>query len=303
MARLICPSCNATLQFGVDPTGKRVRCRGCGHRFVAAAEGGAPSPAGVPKARSDQKWFLAVGGKTSGPYSVDELRGFIGEGRVTAKSKVCPVGGKQWASVSATLPELLESPSSVPPPPPPDEEDPPMPGPRRERSAVGGSAPVGAWQIHPQRKFAAIAAGVGVVSVFLPWAHAPIVGSVQGVDGEDGWIVLGLFVVALAVLLAKERHRLPSKAQALWASIPSALAGLAVLYDMSSLKERLAHVGKQGMFGEMAAASVRIGIGLYIGIAAGIAVPVILYILGPKLLGGTAGTPSETLTKRMKGEE
>lgn len=284
MARLICPSCNAALQFGVDPSGKAVRCKGCGHRFIAPAVESTPT---LPTARdggSGKKWFLATGGKTHGPYAVDDLRAFVAEGRITANSKVCPVGGTGWTRIGESLPELVETLS--PSPPPPDEEEPSPSASRRERPPMGESTGAATWQIHPQRKFAAIAAGVGVVSVFFPWVTTPI-GSKLGLDSPDGWIVGGLFAVALTALLAKERDRLPSKAQALWASIPSALAALAAAYDIKSLRERLEDVEAQGnTFSKMAAASVGIGIGLYIAIAAGIAVLAILYILGPKLQGG-----------------
>lgn len=46
MPELTCPSCNAVLRFGVDPAGRTVRCKGCGHRFVAPAL--TPTPAAEP---------------------------------------------------------------------------------------------------------------------------------------------------------------------------------------------------------------------------------------------------------------
>ena len=49
--------------------------------------------------------------------------------------------------------------------------------------------------MNKQRLAILITAAVGALSTFMPWAKAPIVGSVPGTEIEDGlgWISFGLF--------------------------------------------------------------------------------------------------------------
>lgn len=62
------------------------------------------------------KWFLSGDSKTFGPYSCDEFRQLLVEGRATGDSKVCPQGGREWVALAIALPELFEG--AAPPPPP-----------------------------------------------------------------------------------------------------------------------------------------------------------------------------------------
>ncbi len=59
--------------------------------------------------------------------------------------------------------------------------------------------------LHSQRTWIMVMGAAGIVSAFLPWITAPIVGSVSGVDGPDGWLVVGIFFVALLIGLKGNR--------------------------------------------------------------------------------------------------
>ena len=50
------------------------------------------------------KYWLSNGaGQVSGPYTVGELRGFVGDGRVTGSSQLCQEGTNDWVSATAML--------------------------------------------------------------------------------------------------------------------------------------------------------------------------------------------------------
>ena len=69
------------------------------------------------------KYWLSNGdGQTYGPYTIDELRGFAAEGRVTNMTQLCQEGTQQWVSATAMLGVGLggvppTSPGAVPPVP------------------------------------------------------------------------------------------------------------------------------------------------------------------------------------------
>ena len=61
------------------------------------------------------KWSMLTGGKSYGPYTVEQLSQFIREGRANADSQVCPEGGALWARLADALPDLF---AGTPPSPP-----------------------------------------------------------------------------------------------------------------------------------------------------------------------------------------
>lgn len=68
------------------------------------------------------RYFLSVGdGKSYGPYTLDELRRFSVEGRVTPSSMLCPEGSNSWMSAQSVLgaPSAPLPPAAFPPVSPP----------------------------------------------------------------------------------------------------------------------------------------------------------------------------------------
>lgn len=130
-----------------------------------------------------------------------------------------------------------------------------------------------------QRVAIVITACLGAMATFLPWAHAPIVGSVAGSQG-DGWFTLLLFAPALIVaFLGDVRKPLENPARFI-ASLASALAGAIGAYKIVQWNINMAKVAEdlQGNpFAELATTATRIGVGLYLLTAAGFALPAIAY--------------------------
>jgi len=59
--------------------------------------------------------------------------------------------------------------------------------------------------LYPQRIWIVALAGVGMLSAVLPWVQAPMIGSVSGMDGSDGWVVIAVFGIALLFGLVGNR--------------------------------------------------------------------------------------------------
>jgi hypothetical protein len=137
---------------------------------------------------------------------------------------------------------------------------------------------------HKQRLGVLIAAAAGIVATFLPWIHAPIIGSVSGTQG-DGWITLILFLPAVILCLSGDSTKPIKGGKRLGTVIPSLIASLIGAYkiaDFKSIKSSMNEGMEDNPFAEMFASTVQIGIGLYLLIAAGVAVAVLAWALDKK---------------------
>jgi len=65
--------------------------------------------------RMTRYWLSHGDGRSYGPYTVEELRAYVAEGRVTASSVLCAEGATEWMPATVLLPALA---ASVPPPMP-----------------------------------------------------------------------------------------------------------------------------------------------------------------------------------------
>lgn len=65
------------------------------------------------------RYWMSIGdGNTYGPYTVEELRALMLDGRATRTSQLCEEGSQQWFPAGNVLPELGSpptSPTAVPP--------------------------------------------------------------------------------------------------------------------------------------------------------------------------------------------
>jgi hypothetical protein len=127
-------------------------------------------------------------------------------------------------------------------------------------------APVGFVQT--QRVVIIVAAIAGALATFLPWINVPIVGSVPGTAG-DGWITLG--ISAFAALLSLGRGQISIAPRVLIVLAGMAMAAIGG-FDALGVVKAKAEMGEEaGQFGEVMAKAVTVGAGLYLVIAAGLA--------------------------------
>ncbi len=81
----------------------------------------APLPLIPPSPETDPVvWYVALTGKTFGPYSASQLRDSIRSGQLNAESMVWTVGMEGWRKMDqvARLAMFLNMPPQPPPPPP-----------------------------------------------------------------------------------------------------------------------------------------------------------------------------------------
>ena len=215
-----------------------------------------------------EQWHYSRGGQQAGPISAAELKQLASSGKLSRTDMVWKDGMPNWVPAEK-INGLFAAPAASTPPPVPSSP-PSLPSDAPATSLIAG--------LHRQRFAIAVAAGVGMLATFLPWVHAPIVGSVSGTAG-DGWITLALFIPAMVLALRGAKlHPIVGGAR-LGATIPAGIAALIGLYKIADLKSRMADVPRDNPFAKAMSASVQVGIGIYVLIAAGVALAVLAWVL------------------------
>lgn len=125
--------------------------------------------------------------------------------------------------------------------------------------------------MNKQRLFILAAAVLGIVSSFLPWITLPM-GSISGIKG-DGWLTLILFLVPTIVSVLGNRNAKLSRTNLYIAMGPALLAGLMGLYKIIDFNSSLPDADNPFALGIRSAMSI--GVGLYLVVIAGLAVPAI----------------------------
>lgn len=102
--------------------------------------------------------------------------------------------------------------------------------------------------------------------------HAPIVGSVPGSSGSDGWITFILFVITIGLCFVGNRTKTLTIGFLIGAIVPSLLASIIALIKIIDFNSRTSGMGDDNPFAKALTQTVGIGIGLYLIVLAGIAV-------------------------------
>ena len=147
-------------------------------------------------------------------------------------------------------------------------------------------------QLSTQRKVVAGGAAAGIVSTFLPWANAPIVGSISGTEG-DGWITLLLFVVPLVLALRGDKLSFLTKRDSYIAAAAAAIAGLIGLFKILDVQKAKDSLSSEG-FGLFVSGSISVGFGLYLLVIAAVVVVAGALLMKDKVSTPVAAKPSKT---------
>jgi hypothetical protein len=129
--------------------------------------------------------------------------------------------------------------------------------------------------MNKQRMFIVIAAVLGIVATFLPWIELAM-GSIAGTKG-DGWITLLLFLVSAVLAVLGNRNSSLSGVKLYGAMGPALTAGLIGLYKILNFNSSLPD--GDNPFALALRNTMSIGIGLYLVVIAGLAIPVIGYFM------------------------
>ncbi|MDA9775431.1 hypothetical protein N9B67_03810 [Algibacter sp.] len=134
--------------------------------------------------------------------------------------------------------------------------------------------------MNKQRLAILTVAGLGVLATFLPWVKVPILGSVNGTQG-DGWITLVLFAIAILISLSKDKTKAIEGGLLYAAILPGGLAGALGLWKIIDFNSKMEELGGNVM-AEAIGSTVSIGIGLYLVVLAGIALPIVGFLIKDK---------------------
>jgi hypothetical protein len=136
--------------------------------------------------------------------------------------------------------------------------------------------------MHRQRMFMLVAAIVGALACFLPWMNLPIVGAISGTQGPDGWVVLCLFAAAAGLPLLGERAQPLTTGPGLGAGALGAISAGIGLWKIIAFHDNMSDLGADNAFASALTSTVSLGVGLYLVVAAGVAIPIIPIIVTPR---------------------
>jgi len=228
------------------------------------------------------KWYYDLNGQQVGPISGAELRNLAQTGKLTSDTLVWKGGMDKGVPAYRIKGLILPRPTNGPPPlptavpkPAPQPEPFELPADEAPADPVPASPPLIAG-LHRQRFVIVLAAGAGMLATFLPWVHAPIIGSVAGTSG-DGWITLVMFVPVMVLALWGDKSLAMTVHARIAAGIPAVIAvliGLDKLHGLSSFKNK---ADPDNPFAKALGALVQPGIGLYLVVLAGFAVVMVAW--------------------------
>ncbi len=130
--------------------------------------------------------------------------------------------------------------------------------------------------MHKQKTGMLICGGVGLLSCFLPWATVPIVGSINGMQGDDGIIMIVLLLPAVALALMGDKTQPLTGGKLHGAAIPAILASLLSILKVVDFNSKMGDADDNPLAQAMAS-TVSIGIGLYLLCVVGIVCGIIGY--------------------------
>jgi hypothetical protein len=216
------------------------------------------------------QWHYSRGGKQAGSVSSPELKQLAATGQLAPTDMVSKDGMPNWVSAKDIKGLFAVTNSNVPPPLPPASP------PTQNDPLSILRAPIIAG-LHRQRFAVCFLAGIGILATFMPWVHAPIVGSIAGTAGV-GWFTLALFIPAMVLGWRGQKLQPLIGNVRLGAAIPACLAGLIGLSKVIELNSLMAGANRDNPFAAVMAASVQIGMGLYLMIAASAALVAVCMI-------------------------
>lgn len=125
-------------------------------------------------------------------------------------------------------------------------------------------------KLSTQRKVVAGGSLAGILATFLPWVNAPIIGSVNGTEG-DGWITLLIFVVPLVLALRGDKLSFLTKRDSYIVAVAAVVAGLIGVYKIMDVNKAKDSLNGEG-FGFFVSNSISVGFGLYLLVLAAVIV-------------------------------
>lgn len=241
-------------------------------------------------------WHYSVQGNRHGPVPAAELKRLADSGQLSPADLVWKEGLANWVSASSV--KGLFAGSATPPPLPPnglasagaDDLKPKAEAAvkataeaaRAAVQSIRAAKPIAGF--HIQRAAFGVAATLGALATFMPWATVPIVGTIYGTAG-DGWITLVLFIPAVVLAFLGDRKTAVDGWKQFVVAVPAAIASLIGLSKIVSFNSKMSEMRADiagNPFARALAMSVQVRFGLYLLVLAGIATGVAVFLLRRK---------------------
>ena len=134
--------------------------------------------------------------------------------------------------------------------------------------------------MNKQRLAILITSCIGIIATFLPWVQLPIVGAINGTEG-DGWITCVFFDIALAKNLLGNREKKLIGIEQIVETIASLIAGIIGIWKIVDFNSAMSGM-EDNPLAEALSSTVSIGIGLYLVIIAGLLIPLFSFLVKDK---------------------
>jgi predicted Zn finger-like uncharacterized protein len=118
--RIVCDNCSTKYSISDDKVrGKvfKIRCKNCSHVIIVRGDGVGAVEESAPAAAAAAEgvWYIVRGGQQDGPYTVEDIEGFIAAGEVTSETYTWREGFGDWVPLASAegLNQLLAAPAPV----------------------------------------------------------------------------------------------------------------------------------------------------------------------------------------------
>ncbi|MBN2571990.1 MAG: hypothetical protein JXA68_07670 [Ignavibacteriales bacterium] len=138
--------------------------------------------------------------------------------------------------------------------------------------------------MNKQKLVIIIIAALGVVSTFLPWATVKLYASISinGTNGGDGWITLGLFAIAGTLSLIGDRKRPLNGTYKIITMVAGLVAAVVGILNIVNMRSKLSEISNQNFFGDQLKDMVSTGFGLWLIVICGLALAIVIYLMREK---------------------
>jgi hypothetical protein len=124
-----------------------------------------------------------------------------------------------------------------------------------------------------QRIALAIAAGLGMLAIFMPWVNIPLLGAINGtqIPGGYGWLPFAVFAIPLIIAFLGDRAKPLITNIKYVAAVPGLINAIVAIVEIIKLKQKM-KAPDDDLFGQALSSVVSIGFGVYVIIIAGVSV-------------------------------
>lgn len=131
--------------------------------------------------------------------------------------------------------------------------------------------------MNKQRVAILIIAAFGMLATFMPWVKIPIMGSINGTEG-DGWITLGFYAIPLILTLIGDKTKSIKGGMLVGVIIPSILASVFGIYKIYDFNTAMNSNPLARLLGSV----ISIEFGLYLIAIAGFAITLVALLIKDK---------------------